>query len=142
MTRLAEELGFAPAVTMLGAQDQGGLVRLYHQHQVLVFPSEWDEPFGIVLVEAMACGLPVMCSGTGGSAEIVDGATTGLRFRPGDPDDLAAKALELLRHPELRERLAHQGRRRVEQEYDVERMVDAIEDDLLAARGSGTWVAT
>jgi glycogen(starch) synthase len=139
LSKVAADLGVTHAVNMLGPQDQAALVSLYRDHQVLVFPSEWDEPFGIVLVEAMACGLPVLCSATGGSAEIVDGETTGLHFRPADAGDLAERALRLLRSADLRQALAAGARRHVEQHYDVERMVDVIEDDLVAARDSGLW---
>ncbi len=137
LAEFAAGLGIEKAVTMLGPQNQPALVRLYHDHQLLVFPSEWDEPFGIVLVEAMACGLPVLCSAAGGSAEVVDGETTGLRFERGDAGDLASKAVRLLRSAELGDRLAQGARRRVVEEYDIERMVDVIEHDLQAAHRAG-----
>jgi glycogen synthase len=139
LSKLAADTGVAHAITMLGAQNQSDLVRLYREHGLLVFPSEWDEPFGIVLVEAMACGLPVLCSAAGGSAEIVDGKTTGLRFRRGDPDDLAKSAVRLLHSHELQERLSRGARQRVEQRYDLDRMVHLVEEDLLAAWRSRTW---
>lgn len=138
LDKLIADLGVGHAVRMLGACDQAALVDLYRSHQILVFPSEWEEPFGIVLVEAMACGLPVLCSATGGSAEIVDGETTGLRFPPGDPRDLAGQALRLLRSIELRQRLSVGARRHVEQYYDLEHMVDVIEQDLFEARAFGS----
>ena len=60
---------------------------------VLVFPSRFEEPFGISQVEALAAGLVVVSTGTGGAKEIVRDGIDGLLFRAGDEADLAAKLI-------------------------------------------------
>jgi glycosyltransferase involved in cell wall biosynthesis len=102
------------------------LAARYRDADVLVFPSEWEEPFGLVPVEAMACGTPVIASGTGGSAEfLVDGANT-LVARPGDVDAWAASISRLAVDPPLREKLARGGLATADA-LDVDRVADAFE---------------
>lgn len=63
----------------------------YHRIGVLLFPSLWDEPFALTVIEAMACGVLVMATDTGGTPEIVN-ASTGFSFSKNNPDDAAALA--------------------------------------------------
>src|SRR3546814_11043486 len=67
MASLAAELGLGDRVEF-GSVDRAGLVERYRAADAFVFPSEWEEPFGLVPLEAMACGTPVMATGAGGSA--------------------------------------------------------------------------
>jgi glycosyltransferase involved in cell wall biosynthesis len=74
----------------------------YRSSDLVVFASEWPEPYGIVPLEAMACGVPVIATGTGGSGEfLVDGGNCRL-FKPGDPESLAAAARDVAEDSELR----------------------------------------
>jgi glycosyltransferase involved in cell wall biosynthesis len=85
---------------------------------VLVMPTIAQEALGRTAVEAMAVGRPVIASRLGGlPATVVDGVT-GLLCAPGDPDDLARQIERLLDDPALRERLGLAGRRRFEEHYD------------------------
>ena len=68
--------------------------------QFLVAPSTCLETFGLVAIEAFACGLPVIASAHGGLGELIDDGRTGLLVTPGDPDDLASKVNWALRHPD------------------------------------------
>ena len=77
---------------------------------VLVFPSEWPEPFGLVPLEAMACGVPVVATGTGGSGEFLADEENCLLFTPGDPEALAAAVSRLSEDPRLRRRIVAGGR--------------------------------
>jgi glycosyltransferase involved in cell wall biosynthesis len=67
--RLVRELGVEARVTMLGRQPPEAVARLYREHDALLFPTRWDEPWGLVPIEAMACGCPVVATGRGGSGE-------------------------------------------------------------------------
>ncbi len=75
----------------------------------LVFPSEWPEPFGIVPLEAMACGVPVVATGTGGSGEFLRHEENCLLFTPGDPGALADAVRRLAEDPALRRRVVEGG---------------------------------
>jgi glycosyltransferase involved in cell wall biosynthesis len=87
---------------------------------IAVAPSIQPEPFGCVVIEAMAAGTPVVGSLCGGiSEQIIDGES-GLLFTPGDPEALAEALHILLEAPELCERFASEGRRRVRENFSLE----------------------
>jgi glycogen synthase len=83
------------------------LVRAYNGAFALVVPSLWDEPLGMVAIEAMACGRAVVASAAGGLGEVVAGR--GLVFPPGDADELARRLVELRENPSLRRRFEAEG---------------------------------
>lgn len=133
---LCERVGMAHKVRFLGFQDRRGMAELFARSNVLAFPSLFQEPFGISQVEAMAAGLTVVTSGTGGSREIVRDGVDGLVFTPGDAEDLAAKLRGLAGDRERWARIALAGRERA-RDFTVARSVDAIEAifaELTAAR--------
>lgn len=118
--------GLAGKVTFTGFLDRAGLASLYARSNVLVFPSQFPEPFGISQVEAMASGLVVVSSGTGGAAEIVRDNQDGLLFTANDPSSLAARLRALSEDPALFQRLQAAGQRRSLQ-FSVEAAVKQIE---------------
>lgn len=87
----------------------------------LVFSSEWYETFGLTMVEAFACGVPVICSRMGAMQEIVDDGRTGLHFTPGDAQDLAEKVEWAWNHPERMRRMGEEARREYESKYTAEK---------------------
>lgn len=89
--------------------DRSELAAHYWRADVCVFPSEWDEPFGLVPIEAMACGTPVIATGTGGSGGFLVHGVNCLRYRPGDPRELAAAVARLADDEDLRARIAAGG---------------------------------
>ncbi len=114
LSPLAHELGLADAVTMTGeVPDAGPYVE---QMDILVNASD-PEPFGIVILEAMARGVAVVAVGSGGPAEFVEDGRTGALARSGDPGALADALEPLLLSPELRRRLGEAGRALYEREY-------------------------
>ncbi len=102
----------------LGWRDHAAAMRLYAQCDICVAPSVWEEPFGLVAVEAMAAGRPVVASRCGGLRETVRDGQTGFLFPPGDADALAACLEKLLDNAPLRARMGTEARRTVEREYD------------------------
>jgi len=122
---LAGHLGVSHRVTF-GSAKRAELPDRYRAADAVVFPSEWEEPFGLVPVEAMACDTPVVATGTGGSAEVCIDAENCLRFTRGDPTELAAAVTRLSCDAGLRGHLVLQGRRTAEF-FSVDHLTDAFE---------------
>jgi glycosyltransferase involved in cell wall biosynthesis len=102
---------------------------------VLAFPSQFAEPFGISQVEAMAAGLVVVTSGTGGAAEVVRDGRDGLVFDAHDCDALAAKLRMLAGDPAAFRRLQADSQRRAFS-FSVDssvRMIERLSEELLGA---------
>jgi len=89
------DLGIADRV-VFGSARREELADRYRDADAVVFPSEWDEPFGLVPAEAMSCGTPVAATGQGGSAEFLFDGINCVRFEAGNVADLAAVSK---RHP-------------------------------------------
>jgi glycosyltransferase involved in cell wall biosynthesis len=122
---LARSLKVSDRVTF-GAVDRTALVDRYRSADALVFPSEWEEPFGLVPLEAMACGTPVIATGVGGSGEfLVDGENC-VRFRAGDPTDLAVAVGRLAGDASPRARVVDRGYATA-RFFDVDALADAFE---------------
>jgi glycosyltransferase involved in cell wall biosynthesis len=94
----------------------------------LIFSSEWYETFGLTMVEAFACGIPVICSRMGAMQEIVDDGRTGLHFTPGDGNDLAEKVEWAWNHPERMREMGQEARREYESKYTAERNYPMLMD--------------
>jgi len=105
------------------------LFQLIANAQFLVWPSEgWYETFGLVAVEAFACGTPVLASGTGVALSIVRDGVTGIFFRPGDPEDLAVKVRWLLAYPEKLSQMRKEARAEYESKYTPEKNYELLMD--------------
>jgi glycosyltransferase involved in cell wall biosynthesis len=109
LAQLVANLGLGERVRFSVA-GRGELAARYRAADVLVFASEWEEPFGIVPLEAMASGTPVVATGTGGSGEFLTDGRNCVLFRPGDPEDLARAIREVGADDSLRWRITLAGR--------------------------------
>jgi glycosyltransferase involved in cell wall biosynthesis len=126
---LSEMMARAPAnVEFLGRLGPDDLREFYGKSQFVVVPSVWFEQFPIVVLEAMARGLPVIASRIGGLPEIVEEGITGSLFEPGNPEDLVQQVRRLWEDPELCNRMGRAGRQKVIREYTE----DAYYDNLMA----------
>jgi D-inositol-3-phosphate glycosyltransferase len=96
---LAEQLGLSGVVEFLGAKDQGALPCYYAAAAVVLVPSDY-ESFGMVALEAMASGTPVIASEVGGLAFVVRDGETGYLVPAREPEALAERIVRLLREPE------------------------------------------
>ncbi|HYF50345.1 MAG TPA: glycosyltransferase family 4 protein, partial [Planctomycetota bacterium] len=92
-------------------------LELIASSRALVFPSEWQEPFGLSIIEAMALSKPVIASRVAGPKDIVEDGVTGFLFQPGDVDELADCMKRLQDNPDLAVELGRAGRARYEKEY-------------------------
>lgn len=103
---------------------------VYCTHDALLFTSEWAEPFALTPLEAMASGLPVIGTTTGGSRELFRDRDNALTYNAGQPDELADRIQRLVRNPEMRARIAATGQSEVRANYDEPLIVDQIESYL------------
>jgi glycosyltransferase involved in cell wall biosynthesis len=110
----------------------------FHQSiDLFVLPSREPEPFGLVVLEAMASGKPVIATAHGGPIEIVRDRETGILVTPRDPEAMARAVLELIADPARAAAYGQAGRARAVQNYAIERTVDRLQrlyDDILASR--------
>jgi len=125
LQELREELGIGDVVTFLGAKDQDMLQYYYSAAEVVVMPSDY-ESFGMVALEAMACGAPVIASDVGGLAFLVRHGRTGYRVPARDPTALADKITRLLTDEGLRRSIGHRAACWAES-YAWPRIADRIE---------------
>lgn len=121
---LARELGIADRVELRGRIERSAVPELLRSADVVVCVP-WYEPFGIVPLEAMACGVPVVASSVGGLIDTVVHGVTGVHVPPRSPDRVAEALDALLASPQLRARLGAAGADRARTRYSWERVADA-----------------
>jgi glycosyltransferase involved in cell wall biosynthesis len=139
LTALAERAGVADRVRLLGRVGRGELPALYRSAD-LVVNVPWYEPFGIVPLEAMACGVPVVASAVGGLVDSVVDGVTGAHVPPRRPKLLAAAVGELLADPGRRAALGAAGARRARRRYGWDRIAGSTMEvyaGVLAGAGAG-----
>jgi D-inositol-3-phosphate glycosyltransferase len=105
---------------------------------VVLYPTIKDEPFGLVPIEAMACGRPVVASNCGGIVESVQSGVTGWLAAPGDSEALAERIAALLNEPDEAAAMGLAGRRRVEEMFGAEAYLRALAMPLRAPSASLT----
>jgi phosphatidylinositol alpha-1,6-mannosyltransferase len=122
LKQLARSLGVEEEVVFLGPVDDSRLVELYNLADVFIMISQETEKdvegFGLVFLEANACGKPVVGGDSGGVAEAIAHKVTGLLVHPGDVEGIACALTDVLSDEGLARRLGSAGRRRVEREYN------------------------
>ncbi len=124
LLRLAEQLGVDDRVDFRGRIPREGAAPLLRSADAVVCVP-WYEPFGIVPLEAMACGVPVIASAVGGLVDTVVHEETGLHVQPRRPDMVAAAAARLLGDDALRARLGAAGAARARRSYGWDTIADA-----------------
>jgi glycosyltransferase involved in cell wall biosynthesis len=105
----------------LGQLPKHQVLGLMKEAKALIFPSVWYEGFPMVIAEAYAVGLPVIASDLGSMSSLIDHRRTGLRFRPGDPGDLAAQVRWAVTRSEPLDVMRQAARAKYEAEYSAER---------------------
>lgn len=130
---MCAELGVADRVRFT-VTPRAELAGVYRRADVLVFPSVWEEPFGLVPLEAMASATPVVATLVGGAAEFLEDGANCLAVPPGDDPALAAALARLADAPALRGRIV-EGGRRTAQTFTADRLADVLEEHHRAAAG-------
>ena len=123
---LRQELGMNELILFLGKRAQDSLPYYYSAADVLIMPSHY-ESFGMVALEAMACGTPVVASQVGGLAFLIQDGITGFVVPDGDPRALSERLTRLLTEPDLRQQLGEQAAAYARQ-YAWEHVVDRLLD--------------
>jgi len=130
LRELVGATGLDRSVVFASPIPRTALPRFLAGHHVLVMPSIWEEPLALIMQEALASGLVLVGSATGGTTEIVVDGENGLLFPPGDAGRLAEHIERLVHDPGLRRRLAEQGQRKACQTFTLERMADDLSSYL------------
>ena len=135
LERLATRLGIRERVRFVGDIDHNRLPLYYSAADLFVMPARQDpldvEGFGLVFLEANACGTPVIGACTGGIPDAIQDGETGLLIPPDAPDALAEATLHVLTDPELAETLGRQGRHRAVHEASWDHIADHLYDLLV-----------
>jgi glycosyltransferase involved in cell wall biosynthesis len=116
----------AGRISFLGAVPHAQLAECYRRADVFVFPSVWHEPFGMPVIEAMACGLPVVATRGGAFPEIVDDGRTGLLVPRGNAAALASAIGKLLSDPAVAAKMGRCGRSRVCERFAWDRIAEQL----------------
>jgi len=124
---IAEE-DVAEEVTLHGFVDRKVVRDFCQSHDLLVFPSQWDEPFAAVPVEAMSTGMAVVATTAGGTPEAITDGETGLLVPPGDVAALAAAVRRLAEDDALRLRLGATAARAARERFSFDRYIDRLEE--------------
>ena len=125
LSDLARELGCANAVQFLGERDQ--IAECLHAMDVFALPST-DEGFGLAIVEAMACGVPVVASSAGGVPEVIVDGVSGLLVPPADQAAIAGAVLRILDSGDLAKTLAAEAARVVQEKFAITKVANEVGD--------------
>jgi glycosyltransferase involved in cell wall biosynthesis len=123
---LARDLGVADQVELRGQVPRDAMPGIFRSADAVAC-TPWYEPFGIVPLEAMACGIPVVAAAVGGLTDSVVDHGTGLHVPPKDPEAIADALATLLASPELRTKLGRAGERRAKARYSWSRVAAETE---------------
>ena len=126
LMNLATELGVSEKVRLQGQVPRGAMPGIFRSADAVVC-APWYEPFGIVPLEAMACGVPVVAAAVGGLRDTVVDHGTGLHVPPRDPEAIASALAMLLDNPTLRAELGNAGKLRARTRYSWDRVAAETE---------------
>lgn len=121
---LVNQLDIKPNVIFTGFIPNQDASKYYNAADIFIFPTLRLESFGIVIIEAMACGRPIIASNIGGIPDVIDDSINGLLIPPGNIDELTKKTLFLLKNKDFANKLAINAREKAVQKFSLEKMVE------------------
>lgn len=127
---LADKLGVGDRVEFTGFIQNDKIPEILHSLDIYVHPSICQESFGVSILEASACGIPVVATRVGGVPEVCIDGQTGLLIEPNNPEALAEAIIKLANDPELRHNMGQAGRDFVVNNYDWNRNVQTMLETL------------
>jgi glycosyltransferase involved in cell wall biosynthesis len=102
--------------------------KVYSEAKVLLLPIQWEEPFGLVMIEAMACGTPVIAFGRGSVPEIIKDGKTGFICKPNDLNSIVRAVKKIYQMPEAEyKKMRNNCHEHVKKNFTTEKMVDNYE---------------
>lgn len=116
------------SIELLGSQSKIDVTRHLMQASFLVFPSNCFETFGMTIIEAFACGVPVISTQLGAPTDIIENQRTGLFFQPGSSHDLAEKVKWAWENKTIMEEMGNNARLEYESKYTAEKNLEALEE--------------
>jgi len=129
LEELAKHLGIRDRIIFTGFRKDA--LQIMSVFDVFVLSSLW-EAFAIVILEAMALGKPVVSTNVGGIPEAIDEGVSGFLVPPRDPEQLALRILDILNDGALRNRMGQEGRKKVQDRFNIESMVKKVEQVYLS----------
>jgi glycogen(starch) synthase len=132
---VAEDLGVSRETLFMGRVDYDLVPQFYRDHDIFVYASIWDEPFGLTHLEAMASGCPVVSTDCGGPTEYLENEHNALVVERDNPVELAEAVGSVLQNAVLRRNLIEEARRTVETKFRAGDCLDRLEACLLKAAG-------
>ena len=139
LKRRARELNIS--IQYRGWLDHAQMPAVYAAHDIFLFTSIWNEPFGLTHLEAMASGMPVIASRVGGTTELLRNDNCALSYTPGSSQALASQIERLCDEPEVYDRVARSGQRLVRKSYILDGYVSRIEGTLYSVMHR-SWPST
>jgi glycosyltransferase involved in cell wall biosynthesis len=133
LEKLASQLGIRNKVIFTGFRNDA--LRIMASFDIFVLPSVW-EGFGIVLLEAMASGKPVIGTAVGGILEIIEDGVNGYLVEPRNPQQIADRIIYLIKNEALRNRMGDRGKQMVKDRFDIRDMVKAVENIYISVINS------
>ena len=124
--RKAEEYGISENVVFTGFLPREKVAELLNSLDIFLLTSIQPEPFGLVVIEAMACGKAVIAPSEGGPPDIIENGVSGMLVEPRNPEAYAEALLHLLADSKMRREMGIRARRRVEEKFTIERTVSEI----------------
>jgi glycosyltransferase involved in cell wall biosynthesis len=116
-----------PVEFLTVSNQQKDLAQVYRQHDGYIYCAEWDEPFALMPLEAMAAGLPVIAARSGGVRELLRAGENGWVYTAGDAVELASRLQEVQMQPALRTQIVEAAQTEVMTRYSESSMLDLIE---------------
>jgi glycogen synthase len=129
--RAADVVREAGVITFKGNMNRSELLRQYRNYDILLVPSIWQEPFGIIILEAMSQGIPVVASSVGGIPEIIRHRESGMLVPPNDAEKMAEAIRDLCETPHMLNKIIDNAIKVIEERYAEVKILDRIENYLL-----------
>lgn len=120
-------------VQFLGMLEHQRVIELYGEYDALIFPSRWVEPFSVTILEAMARGLSVVATNTGGTVEAISEGSNGLLVPPDNPVAMAEAVKKLLSDKEMTQEIRRNALATIRAKYSLECIVEQVEEYLKTA---------